>query len=239
MNNPFLAKLHHGATLGAPDIERIEQMTSRRRRVEAGVDLIAEGDRPETVHLILEGWACRYKMLPDGRRQIMSVLLPGDSCDLHVAILREIDHCVGVLSPALVVDIPRETITDIIARHPALTRALWWATLVDEAVEREWLVNMGQRHADRAMAHFFCELLARLRVIGLVRDCSYDVPLTQEDLGDVLGLTAIHVNRTLQQLRRDELVTMKGGRVTVLDEARLQRFSGFKDNYLHLNRRTD
>lgn len=238
MTNPFLIKLRRGADLTDADEARIEQMTLRRRKVAARTDLICEGDRPENLQVILSGWACRYKMLADGRRQIMSVLLPGDSCDLHVAILKEIDHCVGVLSPATIVDISRETITDVIARHPGATRALWWATLVDEAIEREWLVNMGQRTADHAMAHFFCELLVRLRIVGLVKDNSYDVPLTHEDLGDVLGFSAIHATRTLQHLRSEQLITFCRNRLTVLDEERLRQFAGFKENYLHLNIRS-
>ena len=126
----------------------------------------------------------------------------------------------------------------MICKHPGATRALWWATLVDEAIEREWLVNMGQRIADRAMAHFFCELLVRLRVVGLVRDNGCDVPLTHGDLGDVLGFSAIHATRTLQHLRAEKLIVFRQHRLTVVDEERLRQFAGFKENYLHLNIRS-
>ena len=183
---------------------------SRHRKARPGVDLISEGDKLEGVRLIQRGWACRYKMLADGKRQIMSVLLPGDLCDLHIAILKRVDHSVGVLSPVTVVEIPRAVIVQMTSRHPGVARALWWATLVEEAFMREWLVNMGQRHADRAMCHLFCELLLRLRVVGLARGCSYDFPLTQEDLGDVPGLSSIHVNRTLQELHVSGLITLQG-----------------------------
>ncbi len=235
MTNPFLAKLSHGVTLTDGDRARLLEVMSRHREVQPGADLISEGDKPKNVRLILKGWAYRYKVLEDGRRQIMCILLPGDFCDLHIAILRRMDHSIGVLSPVTVVEMARTTIIELTTRHPLIARALWWATLVEEAVMREWLVNMGQRHADRAMCHLFCELLARLRVVGLAREGSYDFPLTQEDLGDVLGLTSIHVNRTLQDVRSAGLITLQGGVLTIHDEAALARMCGFKPEYLHLD----
>ena len=235
MDNPFIAKLTRGVPLDARDKARLLQVMSRHREASPGVDLISEGDRPENVRLILKGWAFRYKMLADGRRQIMSILLPGDFCDLHVAILKRMDHSIGVLSKVTVVEIPRVTIEELTSRHPGIARALWWATLVEEGIMREWLVNMGQRQADRAMCHLFCELAARLRVVGLVQGSSYEFPLTQEDLGDLLGLSSIHVNRTLQELRGSDLISLQGGVLTINDEAKLAKMSGFKPDYLHLD----
>lgn len=235
MPNPFIAKLTCGVPLDGQDEARLLEVMSRRREARPGVDLISEGDKPENVRLVLKGWAYRYKMLADGKRQIMSVLLPGDFCDLHIAILKRMDHSIGVLSPVTVVEITRTTIVELTSQHPGITRALWWATLVEEAIMREWLVNMGQRHADRAMCHLFCELLVRLRIVGLARGCSYDFPLTQEDLGDVLGLSSIHVNRTLQDLRNSGLISLQGGVLTIHEEARIAKMSGFKADYLHLD----
>ena len=235
LQNPLIAKLSRGADLSAEDVKLLEEVMAHRRPAPAGVDLISEGDNPEHVRLVLEGWAFRYKTLPNGRRQIIAFLLPGDFCDLHVAILKRMDHSIGVLAPASVVEIPRATIEEL-TTHPRIARALWWATLVEEGIVREWLVNMGQRPADRAMAHLFCELLVRLRVIGLERDGAYDFPLTQQDLGDALGLSAVHVNRTLQQLRAEGLISLKDGVLTVLDEKRLTKSASFNPNYLHLER---
>ncbi len=235
VRNPFIAKLSLGVQLQESDRSRLLEVMSRQRDAPPGVDLISEGDKPENVRLILKGWAFRYKVLADGKRQIMSILLPGDFCDLHIAILKRMDHSIGVLSPVRVVEIPRSTILELTSHHPGITRALWWATLVEEAVMREWLVNMGQRQADRAMCHIFCELLVRLRVVGLARGSSYEFPMTQEDLGDVLGLSSIHVNRTLQEVRSAGLISLQGGVLTIHDEAALARMSGFKPDYLHLD----
>ena len=151
---------------------------------------------------ILDGFACRYKLTSEGKRHIMAYLISGDFCDLHVFILKAMDHNIGALSPCRVVNIPRNRILEMTTR-PALARALWWATLVDEAVLREWLVNMGQREAPERIAHLLCELLLRLRAIGLAASDAYELPITQEALGDTMGLSAVHVNRSLQKLRSE------------------------------------
>ena len=134
--------------------------------VPADSDLVREGDAPHHVHLILDGLACRYKVTSEGTRQIMAYLVPGDFCDLHVMVLKAMDHNIGTLSPCRAVKIPERRISEMTER-PGLARALWWATLVDEAVLREWLVNIGQREAPERVAHLLCELLLRLRAVGL------------------------------------------------------------------------
>jgi len=179
----------------------------------------------------------RYKLLPDGGRQIMAYLVPGDFCDLHVSILGEMDHGIGALSACEVAYISRRTVEDLTTNRPAITRALWWATLVDEGTLREWLVNMGRRPADQQMAHLFCELLVRLQSVGLATQTSYEFPLTQAELADTLGVSDVHVNRMLQQLRADGLITLQGKRLTIPDVERLHEFAGFDPNYLHLTKR--
>ena len=198
--------------------------------------MIAEGDRPDNVHVVLEGFACRYKILPDGERQIMAYLVPGDMCDLHVTILGEMDHNIGTLSLCTIAFLPYDVVTELTERRPIINRALWWATLVDEATLREWLVNMGRRPTDKQMAHLFCELLARLRSVGRVSGNSFDFPVTQNELGDTLGLSTVHVNRVLQQLRGDGLITLTEKTLTIIDPERLEEFAEFTPNYLHLNR---
>jgi CRP-like cAMP-binding protein len=237
MSNPLIMKLEHGAHLTDGDRTVLQDLTSRTRRVARHSDISPEGQRPENVHLVMEGFACRYKTLRDGRRQIVAFLVPGDFCDLHVAILGEMDHSIGTGWGCTIVDIPRATIEDLTAHHPRITRALWWATLVDEATLREWLVNMGQREAERQTAHLVCELLVRLQMVGLVTEDSFEFPITQEDLADTLGVTSVHVNRVLQDLRAQGLLEWKSKRLRIPDVERLMAFAEFDPKYLHLKRR--
>lgn len=237
MPNPLVMKLEHGALLTDEDRAVLQDLSSQTRRVASRTDIISEGERPENVHLVMEGFACRYKTLADGRRQIMAFLVPGDFCDLHVAILGEMDHSIGTGWGCTVVEIPRATIDDLTAHHPRITRALWWATLVDEATLREWLVSMGQRDADRQTAHLVCELLMRLQSVGLAGQDSFEFPITQEDLADTLGVTGVHVNRVLQELRAKGLLEWRSKRLRIPDVERLKVFAGFDPKYLHLKRR--
>jgi CRP-like cAMP-binding protein len=232
--NPLIAKLEHGAELSDEDRAVLEKTISKVRSIGAREDLIQEGDKPDYVHVIVEGFACRYKMLPDGKRHIMAWLVPGDLCDLHISILGEMDHAIGTLAPSTIAYLPRERIEELTSRHPAITRALWWATLVDEAILREWLVSAGSRSVDKRMAHLFCELLLRLQSVGCVRDNSFEFPLTQEELGDTLGVSTVHINRVLQELRGNGLITLKNKTLTIHDFLALQTFAEFNPNYLHL-----
>ena len=237
MPNPLISKLERGADLTKEDRARLEAVVHHPHTVGPREDLIQEGEAPGNVHLVLDGFACRYKILPNGRRQIMAFLIPGDFCDFHVAILGTMDHGIATLTRCTMVGIPRETIEDLTTHHPSISRALWWCTLVDEAILREWLVNMGQRPANQQTAHVLCELLVRLQAVGRATDNEYDFPLTQEELGDALGLSVVHTNRSLQELRKDGLIILKGGTLTIPDVGRLKEFAGFNPNYLHLTRR--
>ncbi|WP_236960890.1 Crp/Fnr family transcriptional regulator [Methylobacterium durans] len=230
-------KLERGADLSEADKRTLETLSARTREVEARQDLIQEGERPEVVHLVMSGLACRYKVLPDGKRQILAFLVPGDFCDLHVAILGFMDHSICTLTPCTTVAISSETIAELALNHPRITRALWWATLVDEGVLREWLTGMGQRSSEAQTAHLFCELLVRLQAVGLAASNSCYLPLTQNELADALGISPVHMNRTLQQLRTVGLIVLAKGMLTVPDVARLQAFAHFNPNYLHLLRR--
>ena len=237
MTNPLISKLEHGAELNDNDRATLGALTRQTRRVAAHEDLIHEGEAPSNVHLVLDGFACRYKFLPNGRRQIMAFLIPGDFCDFHVAILGAMDHGIATMTPCTMVSIPRQTIEELTAHHPRITRALWWCTLVDEAILREWLVNMGQRPANQQTAHVLCELLVRLQAVGRATRDSYEFPLTQEEFGDAMGLSVVHTNRSLQHLRQEGLIVLKGGTLTMPDVERLKEFAGFNPNYLHLTSR--
>ena len=231
--NPLTRKLQGFARLSEEDIRVLDQLVTNVRRVDARTDLIKEGEKPSDVHLVLEGFACRYKILPEGRRHIMAYLVPGDFCDLHVFILNEMDHSLGTLSPCSVVDIPRGRILELLER-PAIARALWVAAMVDEATLREWLVNIGGREAEDRVGHLLCEMLLRLRAVGLANGDSYELPITQGELADTMALSSVHMNRVIQRLRKEMLITLKGRHLVILDFERLATVSGFNPNYLHL-----
>ncbi|MDQ4086907.1 MAG: Crp/Fnr family transcriptional regulator [Pseudomonadota bacterium] len=206
------------------------------REVGARRDVIREGDKPRGVNVMLEGWACRYKQLPDGRRQIVSFFIPGDLCDANVFILKEMDHSIGAITKLRFAEISAADFEDLMLRSPRITQALWWNELVSSATSREWTTNVGQRTAYERISHLFCEMFLRLSGVGLTYDHSCDWPLTQSDLADATGLTPVHVNRTLQELRREGLVELAGKKLTIPDLDALQRVSMFNPNYLHLDR---
>lgn len=233
MTNAFVRKLEYGARLTDEDRALLAEAVVDARVVRPRQDVVRQGDVPVDVNVILDGFACRYKVLADGKRQIMAFLIPGDMCDLHVHVLGWMDHSIATLTECLVAKLPPATIARLIA-NPRINRALWWATLADEATLREWLVNMGQRPADHQLAHLICELLTRLKAVGLALDNRFDLPCTQDELADAMGLTPVHVNRMLRQLREQALIETNGRRVGVPDFARLADFAGFDVHYLHL-----
>ena len=203
------------------------------REVEARRDVVREGEKPRAMNLVLDGWACRYKQMPDGRRQVLSFFVPGDLCDSNVFLLDEIDHSIGAITRLRYAEIGPEDFDAMMSRSRALRSAFWWNELVAAAIAREWIVNVGQRTAYERLSHLLCELFVRLRHAGLADGDSCDFPLTQGDLADATGLTSVHVNRTLQDLRRDGLVILQGRRLTIPDLDALKRAGLFNDNYLH------
>lgn len=231
---PFIRKLETVARLGDDDRELLRERCRRTVTLRAKEEIAQEGTDPRVVHLVLSGFACRYKILADGSRQIVAFLIPGDLCDLHVFILDELDHNIATLTDCRLALLSRDDVTALCER-PKIARALWWSTLTDQAVLREWLVNIGRRAAEERVAHLLCELLFRLRHVGLVApDNSFTLPVTQTELADTLGLTVVHVNRMIKNLRDMNLIALAGRQVIVLDEAGLVRFCGFRANYLHL-----
>jgi CRP-like cAMP-binding protein len=235
--NPLIQKLEQFVRLSPTDRAVLMRATSQRiRRFEARVDITREGDRPKDVHLVLSGWACRYKQLEDGRRQVVSYFLPGDMCDLNIFILKEMDHTIGTITPVTIVDLSREFFDEIGAFHPRIATALWWETLVNAAIQREWTMNLGQRTASERMAHLLCEIIFRLRLAGLTEGASCEFPLTQGDLADATGLSKVHVNRTLQELRAAELIILRGKTLTIPSMNRLMNAGLFNANYLHMDR---
>jgi CRP-like cAMP-binding protein len=237
MDSPLARKLSSFIDLAPEEVARLDALSRSVRRYGAGKNLIKEGDRPEFVFLLVDGWAYRYKVLPDGRRQIMAYLIPGDLCDIHIFILKEMDHSIGLLSNAQVAAIPKQAMLDLIHEHPRIGEALFWSTLVDEGVLREWLVNLGQRDAFQRIAHLFCEMWLRMCQVGLTEDGEFSLPLTQEQLGDTMGLTSVHVNRVLQRMRAEGLISLSSKNLAIHDIDRLKQIAQFDPNYLHLERR--
>lgn len=236
MPQHLIDKLERFTRLSDEDRQVLKALARKVRLIEAGVDIIQEGDRPETVNLFLDGWACRYKQLEDGRRQIVAFFVPGDLCDIHIYVLREMDHAIAAITPVRLAAVPREILLDTMDRHPRITRALWWESLVNAAIQREWTVNIGRRTALERLAHLFCELFLRLRAVGLAEGSTCPFPLTQLELADATGLTNVHVNRTLKEMRNAGLILLKSRQLTVPDLAALQKAALFNPNYLHLER---
>lgn len=232
--NTFIRKLGCYGPLSESDSALVGTLTEKTRQVARRTDLVREGDSTDVVHIILEGFAFRYKIVGDGKRQIFGYLVPGDICDLHVALLAEMDHTVSTLSNCVVAEFRRPAILNIIAERPALTRALWWTMLVDEAVLREWTANIGARPAEIRIAHLFCEIYARLEAVGLVSEGIFSLPITQQELGDTVGLSIVHVNRSLKVLRERGLATFQKQSVEIPNISRMQDFADFRDSYLHL-----
>ncbi|WP_341633689.1 Crp/Fnr family transcriptional regulator [Sphingomonas agri] len=231
----MVSKLEAFTRLSADDRAALQSVARNFHFVDARRDLVSEGDEPRYVHLVLDGWACRYKQLPDGKRQIVALFVPGDFCDVNVYILRQMDHSIGAITRLKVATITPEEMNALTAERPRITQALWWHELVAAAVQREWTLNLGQRSAYERLAHMLLELYLRLEAVGRARDGRCDFPLTQNDLADATGLTAVHVNRMLQKLRRDGLIELERKQLQILDIPRMMDASKFKPNYLHLD----
>jgi CRP-like cAMP-binding protein len=177
--------------------------------------------------------AYRYKLLPGGRRQILGYLIPGDICDTHFLLFNQPDHCLALASDSLVAKVPLRAILVVVARYPRIERAFMLAALLEHAIMREWLLNMGQRNARQGLGHFLCEMHLRAAAVGLVApDGSVALPINQAALADTIGQTPVHVNRTLQRLRKDNLILLRQRRLTILDPCRLAEESGFDAQYL-------
>jgi CRP-like cAMP-binding protein len=230
---PFLNRLRACVRLSAHDEQALQNAMTDVRRLPAGAHLAKKGDRPHYVHLLLRGWAARYEILHDGSRSITAFLLPGDLCDQHVTVLGQMDHSIVTLTPATVAYLPNGQLEAVARSHPGVAQALWWSTLVDEAVLRAWLVNLGRRQAFEAIGHLLCELHVRLGKAGLTNNADFELPITQEEIADSQGLTPVHVNRMLQRLRREGYISLNEGNLAITDVERLEIATGFDPSYLH------
>ena len=237
MHNPLTMKLEQFTSFSAADRALLDELASARVKTWAArEDIIREGDHVDHIHLVISGLAARAKLMTDGGRQIMAFLIPGDLCDLEVFVLAEMDHAIIAISETTCALIPAKRIRELLTDMEGLTRALWWSTMTDSAVLRERIIDQGQRDARERIAHLFYEMLVRYRIIGRAKDNTFPFPVTQQDLGDALGLTSVHVNRTLQQLRAEGLVELTSRVLTVKNPEALRRVARFDGKYLHLRR---
>src|SRR4051794_26256272 len=216
--NPLVTKLSRFTKLSAEDTNVLDELAQTRVR-QAGrrEEIIREGDPPRSLRVFLSGWACRSKALESGRRQIVSFLLPGDLCDLNVFVLREMDHTISTLTPVTYAEVSHDSLGAIMSKYPRITQGLLWDTLVGSAIAREWVLNIGQRSAIERMSHLSCEIHMRLRAVNLTNGGRIKMPLPQSDLADATALSAVHVNRTLMEMRSRGLITLRGGELNILD----------------------
>jgi CRP-like cAMP-binding protein len=241
VTHPLIRKLENFTPLAEGERQAVLDAIGPALRFGPRENIVREGGSadgtplmPDGLVCVLEGLICRYKLLPDGRRQILAYLVPGDLCDLRLFILKQMDHGIATLAPASVAVISRERILELTNTYPGVTRAFWWAALVEEATTREWLVNVGQRTAFERLAHLICEMFYRLGAVNLADDERCELPLTQAELADTLGLSTVHVNRTLQDLRRAGFITLRGKNLVIHDLPALQRAAMFNPSYLQL-----
>ncbi|HVW56517.1 MAG TPA: Crp/Fnr family transcriptional regulator [Rhizobiaceae bacterium] len=234
MVNPLILNLQHRDVIAPLEQAALESIVSKVEYYRAGQDIVAEGTHPRESCLMIEGFSARSHVIEQGQRQLTAVHIPGDFVDLHSLLLKVMDHGVVALTNCTVSKVPHENLRKISAEYPHLTRMLWLSTVVDAAIHRAWIVSMGRRSSVGQVAHLLCELYLRLKAVDLTRAYSFELPITQAQLGDMMGRSVVHVNRILQFLRRKGLIAWRGASLTILDWERLQAIAGFDPTYLSL-----
>lgn len=231
---PLLRKLssHHG--LSAEEARALAALPVTLRDVPAGHDIIRQGDHPVHSCAMITGLTARFKIIRGGERQINSFHIPGDIPDLQSLFLERMDHGLTALTACSIALIPHRSLDRLLADFPSLARRLWRETLVDSAVFQEWMCNIGRRPAPMRIAHIICEMFVRYDNIGMAHDLRIPFPFTHASLGDAQGLSVVHVNRVLKQLRQAELIAIESRTLTVLDWPRLRTFADFIPDYLHI-----
>jgi CRP-like cAMP-binding protein len=233
-DNPLIRKMESVFTLTDDERQALEALPMQVMVIKDNQDIVRIGDSPSRSCLILSGFACTYKVTVGGKRQIVSFAIAGDVPDLQSLHLKVLDNSISTITTCRVGFITHQDLRAICDRYPRITAAFWRETLIDASIFREWVMNVGQREAYQRMAHVLCELLVRLRAVGLVEDHVCDLPITQGEFADALGVTNVHVNRVLQQMRADGLIETRGTQVRVPDWDRLKQVGEFDHTYLHL-----
>jgi CRP-like cAMP-binding protein len=229
----MIRKLRNNTKLEDDDLDAIRGLPIHIRELPADTSIVKEGDRPTQCCLMIEGYSARSKTTDQGKRQILSIHIPGDIPDLQSLHLHVMDHDFWSLSACTVGFIPHEALRTLTRARPLVAEAFWRETLVDAAIFREWIVNVGRRPAGARLAHLVLEMRERLAGVGLAGNGYYELPMTQADLADALGLTPVHVNRVLKELRADGVLDMRRHVVTLGDAEKLSKIGDFDESYLH------
>lgn len=229
----------HRHRLDRADLAALSELPHAIKTYEANQYLLREGDRPAGCMMLVAGFAYRHKIVGDGGRQIVAIHMAGDLIDGQNLLLAVADHNIQALTEAKVIRIARDDLLDLAFDRPRIGRALWFESLVEAAMFREWVVNVGRRGARARVAHMLCEVALRCEAAGLCARDTFELPMTQEQLGDALGLTAVHVNRTLKALATAGLITRSKRSVVVSDWDKLRRVGDFTSGYLHLEEHPD
>jgi CRP-like cAMP-binding protein len=232
---PMVRKLAQWRPLDDGDQDALLALPYRVIKLRPQEYIVREGDRPQNSCLMVSGFSFRHKVAGNGGRQIFSIHMSGDLADLQNSLLGKADHNLQAMNHVEVAMIPVEAIQDIAFTRPAIGRAMWYETLVDASIFREWTLNVGRRDARARAAHLLCEFALRLEIAGLGQRDYYDLPMTQEQLADALGLTSVHTNRTLMGLGEDGLIERRNRSIRIADWPRLTRVGDFDPAYLHLD----
>lgn len=234
---PLVRRLALHSPLGREDEAAVLALPHIERKFEAGQYIVREGDAPTHSCMVVSGFAIRHKIVADGGRQIVNVHISGDMVDLQNSLLPISDHNVQALSYMIAALIPREALLELAFGRPAVGKGLWIETLIEGSISREWIANVGRRNALTRVAHLLCEFAYRLDAVGIGAEWNYELPMTQEQLADTLGLTAVHVNRTLKLLDSSGLTKRSKRSVIITDLKKLAEVGDFRSTYLHLPQR--
>jgi len=234
--SPLLLKLDRIFHLTPEEKRVIESACTEQRTFGAREDIINTGDRPWKSNLLLEGMVCRYRDLGNGKRQILAFQYPGDVFDAYSFILEVMDHNIATIAPSRIAFIPHEKMWEIIQNYPRIVRAIWKDTLIDGAVFAEWMTNARRKSPEAQIAHLLCEICARLDVVGLSKDGTFDWPITSGDLEEALGLPIEIVEKAFEDFRAKGWVEIGGGKLTLIDATSLSQLAGFDPAYLHFER---
>lgn len=235
MTNALIEKLTRRDIVSATEIAALAEVLDPPRKVDAHVDIVLEHAYTDHSILLLSGFTARYSTLSDGRRQITEINVAGDFVDLHSLLMKQMDHGVVTLCPCVIAHAPHSRLRKLTEEHGHLTRLLWLDTIIDAAIHRQWLVAMGRRSGLGHLAHLVCELFTRLSAVGLNDGQTFHMPLTQTVLSDALGLSTVHVNRLIAELRREGLVRWSNPQIEILDWPRLAQIAEFDPTYLRLH----
>ena len=232
---PSLAntRLWASGFLSREEQHALEDAVSPVRTVAPNIDLVREGDRADALFIVTNGWACRYATTRDGSRQLPALLVPGDVANLDSLMFDRLDYGVRTITHSKIVALPRDRALALSAQHPGIARTFTWLGLVENAIQSKWMLAIGRRSALERLAHLLCELSVRLGA-GHDGESSFPFPLTQEQVGDALGLTSVHVNRMTQHLRANGLIASASRTITIPDVAKLRQIAGFDPRYLHI-----